>query len=171
MADEVTEGASAPEKSESITLDQYVAEQREAREAEAQAAEQPAQEPEADDEIEAQPDTDEQDTQDTDTDADEEQELEAQDEELDAEQPDEATLEEETEQEVLEPVDPPHFWNKEGKEHFADLDPQTQAFILEQSSHAQAAVSRIQGEISQQVQDYQVTVSYTHLTLPTILLV
>ena len=145
MSEETTleGGASAPAP-ESVSVSDYVAEKREAREAAAKEAEAPVETAESE-EIETTAETEE--TPAAETEVSEEQEIPA-------DQPEEATDEgdEEEEIEASEPIDPPHFWNKEGKEYFTTLDPLTQAIILEHSKHAEAAVSRSQSENAQLAQ-------------------
>lgn len=49
------------------------------------------------------------------------------------------------------PIDAPHFWSAEGKEHFATLDPKTQQFVLDQDKQAQAFVTRTRQDLAAKV--------------------
>lgn len=91
--------------------------------------------------------------------AEETQEIEGDPSAQDAEEPDEVNLSEADEEEeadgdteAAEPIPAPHFWNAEGKKHFASLDPVTQAYVLEQDKNAQAAFTRSQADLQNQLQ-------------------
>lgn len=58
---------------------------------------------------------------------------------------------EDDEAEEQPPIDAPHFWTPEGKEHFANLDPVTQQFVLDQDKKSQAFVTKTRQELTQQV--------------------
>lgn len=50
------------------------------------------------------------------------------------------------------PIDAPHFWSAEGKEHFATLDPKTQQYVLDQDKQAQAYVTKTRMDLAQKVE-------------------
>lgn len=158
MSEELSAAApEAPVNDGPITVDDYVSEKRAAREA-------AASEPETPEVVET-PAVDEPVAEETVVEVEAEEEIETPvddtEEEIQDNQPEE--VKEVEEDGEGEPLPAPHFWSAESKEHFASLDPQTQAIVLEQDKHAQAAVSRAQNEaltkgreLQAQTQSYQV---------------
>lgn len=135
-------------------VDGLVAARRKKREELAAQAQTAEETPDAtDDEQEA---TDSQETQpDADLEADgaNDEDLDAQTSEDDGE-PDEVNPDEAAEDDEAQdaPIDAPHFWSAEGKEHFASLDPKTQQFVLDQDKQAQAFVTKTRNDLAAQVQ-------------------
>ncbi len=149
---QAAEAAPAPveaAQSNDITTEEYVAEKRAAREA-AQA--------EQSETVEDTQDAPNDDVDAPEADKGDELPLEAvAEEESTEDQP--QGVEVDGEEVADEQVEPPQFWTKEGKEHFATLDKVTQAYVSNQTKLAQANVSRIQTDLEQTKsglqQDYQ----------------
>jgi hypothetical protein len=47
-------------------------------------------------------------------------------------------------------IEPPQFWDAEGKEHWSQIDPVTQAFVVAQDKKAQAFVTKAQAKAKQE---------------------
>lgn len=130
-------GEAVSENTEPVSMDEMLAERAAKREAQRQEPETQTEEPDEVENTTENGDTEEQEESTSET------TLE------DASEPEEVNVsEDETEegeaQETL--IEPPQFWSAEGKKHWGNLDPVTQAFVADQDKKAQAFVTKAQAE-------------------------